>query len=227
MMRMARACATLMLCLALGACGDRSDSAVAPPKADAGTGSGLGAKRFVALDAVFATAVALDKYQDQTDVSSEQLREDSTSLLKACRALSEDDALMRAVRGGCPQINEFAAQAATIGTCDGNAACLRSSSRALRAFVKRLVAVSRDTDRAVAAEQQLAHECKQALTTPSQAYAVFEGYDSAMLQMQHALRARSVAALDRARERLAAADKQSKMLPSSELLLERFRSGCA
>jgi hypothetical protein len=226
MMWMARACPTLMLCLALSACGDRSDSAVAPPKADAGPGSALGAKRFAALDSVYAAAVALDKYRDHTTVSSEQLREDSKPLLKACRALSEDDALMRAVRGGCQQINEFAAQRATIGTCDGSAACLRAT-RALRALVKRLVAVSRRTDRAVAAEERLAHECKQALTTPSQAYAVFEGYNAAVLQMQRALRAPSTAALERAQKRLAAADKQSKTLPSSELLLERFRSGCA
>ena len=199
---------------------------MAPSKADAGTGSGLGAKRFVALDSVFAAAVALDKYEDQATVSSEQLREDSKPLLKACRALPEDDALMRAVRGGCQQINEFAAQRATLGTCDGSTACLRAT-RPLRAFVKRVIAVSRRTDGAVAAEERLAHECKQALTTPSQAYAVFEGYDSAMLQMQRALRAPSAAALDRAQERVAAADKQSKTLPSSELLLERFRSGCA
>ena len=215
-----------MLCLALGACGDTSDSAVAPPKTDAGTGSGLGAKRFAALDSVFATAVALDKYRDQTDVSSEQLREDSKPLLKACQALPDDDALMRAMRSGCPQIAEFATRGATVGTCDGSAACLRST-RGLRAFVKRLLGVSRRTDRAVAAEQQLADTCKQALTTPSQAYAVFEGYDSAMLQMQRARRAQSAVALDIARQRLAAADEQSKTLPSSELFLERFRSGCA
>lgn len=226
MMPIARACLTLMLCLALGACGDTSDSAVAPPKADAGTGSGLGAKRFAALDSVFATAVALDKYHDQTDVSSAQLREDSKPLLKACQALPADDALMRAVRSGCPRIAEFPAHGAAIGACDGSAACLRAT-RALRAFVKRLLGVSRRTDRAVAAEQQLADKCKQALTTPSQAYAVFEGYDSAVLQMQRALRAPSAAALDSARQRLAAADEQSKTLPSRELLLERFRSGCA
>jgi hypothetical protein len=216
MMRMARACLTLMLCLAVGACGDTS----------AGSDSGLGVTRFAALDSVFAAAVALDTYRDQRDVSFERLREDARPMLKACHALPEDDVLMRAVRSGCPQIAEFAAQGATIETCDSSAACLRSTV-AFGEFVERLRAVSRRTDGAVAAAQKLAAACKQALTTPSQAYAVFATYDAAIGQMQRALRSRSAAAVNRAHERLAAADERSKALPSNEALLERFRSGCA
>jgi len=216
MMWRARACLTLMLCLAVGACADTP----------AGIDSGLGATRFAALDSVFAAAVTLDRYRDQRDVSFERFREDARPVLKACRALSKDDALLRAVRAGCPQVTEYAAQGAAIETCDSSAACLRATV-AMRGFVKRLRGVSRRTDRAVAAEHKLADECKQALTTPSPAYAVFETYDAAIVQMQRALRSRSAAAVVGAHERLAAADTRSQALPSNAALLERFRSDCA
>jgi hypothetical protein len=225
MTRVPWACLTVMACLTVGACGDKSDSGVPAPKAQAGRDSGLGVKRFAALDSVFAAAVPLDKYQDQNDLSFERFREDSKPLLKACSALPEDDALMRAMRSGCPLIAELVEHEAGIGTCDSSATCLRSV-RAFRRRVKRVIAVSRRTDRVVAAERTLVDACKQALKTPRGAYAAFEGYDSAMLLMQRALRSSSPAALDDAQKRLAAADQASKTMPSSKVLLGRFRSGC-
>jgi hypothetical protein len=222
MTRMLPASLTVMVCLAVGACGDTSQ---APPKAAAGRDSGLGVKRFAALDSVYAAAAPLDKHRGQKVFSFARFRADAKPLLKACDALPDDDALMRAMRSGCPLIGEFIEQGATVGTCDSKAACLRSMLD-FRRFVKRLLAVSRRSDRVVAAEQKLAQECKHALTTPAQAYAVFEGYDAGIGLMQRALRSPSPAALDNAAGRLGAADRGSKALPSYKVLVERFRSGC-
>lgn len=222
-----RVCLTAMVCLAVGGCGDNSDAGLARPKANAGRDSGLGVKRFAALDRLFAAAVALDKYrgQDQEELSLEQFRADARPVLKACDALRGRDALMRSIRSGCPLITTFVEQGAKIGTCDGTSTCLRSM-RDFRRFVKRLSSVSRRSDRAIAAEMGLTDECKQALRTPPKAYAVFERYDDGMLLMQRALRSPSPAALEKARSAIAAADKLSSELPSNKVLHARFRAGC-
>ncbi|MEA2232957.1 MAG: hypothetical protein QOD83_2773 [Solirubrobacteraceae bacterium] len=213
----------MIVCLAVGACGD--EQGVAPPKPGAGRDSGLGVKRFAELDSVFVAAVALDAYQDRRGFSSAKFRADAKPLLEACDALAEDDSLMRAMRNGCPLIAEFVERGTTVRTCDSSGACLRSM-RSYRRLVRRLRAVSRRSDRAVAAEPKLAPECRQAMTTPSQAYAVFDAYDSAMLLMQRALRSGSSAAFGSAQGRLAVAGKASKTLSSNRTRAERFRSDC-
>lgn len=225
MLRGVRACMAVMACLVVGACGDESDSGTASPKADAGKDSGLGVKRFDALDRVYAAALPLDRYQAEKDFSGARFRQETKPLLQACEALPEDDVLMRAMRSGCPLLTEFVQQESDIGACDSIAECKRSM-RSFRSFVNRMLAVSRRGDRAVAAEKGLSDGCKRALSTPPQTYSIFAGYESGILLMERALRSPSTAALDKAQQRLDAADKESKTLPSAKLLLERFRSGC-
>lgn len=227
MMRLLGACVTVLLCLAVGSCGDKSDSDADKPKADAGKDSGLGVKRFDALDRMFVAAVALDKYveQDAEQFSLAKFREDAKPLERACDELPGSDDLMRAMRTGCRVLQELTGRGAAFGTCESNEAC-RRSTRALRRFFQRAATLSRRGDRVVAAEKGLAEDCKQALATPPKSYAVYASFDEGLALLQRALRSPSPEALTRAQERLAAADEGSKGLPSGKELLERFRSGC-
>ena len=213
---------TVVLCLALAACGsgDGEPGDAAPARsstAPAATASGLGAERFAALDAVYVAQVPLDELEDDADPSD--FERASEPLVQACNALEADDPLLGPLRRLCPVLTRFTEQLQGFGTCasEGADAC-EALIDDVRATLGDFTRLSRHGDAAIK-RAELASACETALLTPALAYEVIAGYQRAFELLERGFTEQA----DRA---LTAADAKAKRLPDGDASLRRFRRGC-
>lgn len=213
--------AAALACLVLGACGggddDDGSARTGTTAGAAGSGSGLGAERFEALDAVYVAQVPIDEVGDDADPAA--LKNASGPLVRACEQLDADDPLLGPLRRVCPVLTRFAEQLAGFGTCgsEGAGACgelIGDVRRTLRDFTR----LSRRGDEAIR-DAQLAPACANALLTPSVAYEAIEGFERAFELLE-------AGDDEEANRALAAADAKAERLPDGDESLARFRSGC-
>lgn len=214
--------ATAMLCLGPAACGgdddDRDGAArTTATTAAAGTGSGLGAERFEALEDVYIAQVAVDDLGD--DAAADEFQLATEPLIEACNDLDADDPLLGPLRRVCPVLTRFAEQVHGLSTCaaESQAACdelIGDVRRTLRDFTR----LSRRGDEAIR-DAGLAPACQKALLTPGLAYEVIESFERAFELLDRGAR-------EAANRALAAADAKAERLPDGNRSLARFRSGC-
>ena len=219
------ALAAAATCLALAACGGDDDAAsndaatarTATATAAPGTASGLGARRFRALDDVYAAQLPIDELGE--DAGAARFETAAEPLLAACEALDDEDPLLASLRRTCPVLTRFTEQLARLGSCGGDRprACDRlvaSVRRTLGDFGR----LSRRSDTAIE-RSDLSAACKRALATPEPAYDVIASFERAF-----ALLGRG--ATGDAGRALTAAHEKAERLPTARAALERFRSGC-
>jgi hypothetical protein len=215
-------------CAVLAACGDGDPSSAAEaPPANAGTGSGLGAERFEALDAVYAAALPLDRFRGDASIDQGEFAAAARPTTTACNALDGGDRLLAAIRRLCPLLTELNEELLDVGACDASdpGACGRAIDEA-RATVRRFARLGRGTDRVIA-RAGLDRACQRALVTPELAYAVFDGYGRALALLERGLMTGSRADVDEAERILTQTDARAARLPDARASLELFRSGCA
>jgi hypothetical protein len=223
-----RAVAAVTSCLVLSACGDgeKPDGPRTPPE-HAGTSSGLGSRRFRAIDAVYVASLPIDRFQDDRTVDPDAFASATQPAIAACDALDRDDPLLGAVRRMCPLVLRFSQQLLHVGPCADAAAdrCLDvvdDMQRTVASF-KRL---GRDADRVIA-RTDLKPACQKALTTPDLAYAVFYGYARALALLERGLTNGAAGDLEEAQRGLTRSAVKGRELPDAKQSLALFRGACA
>jgi hypothetical protein len=222
------AVAAVTSCLVLSACGDgeKRDAAQTSPE-NAGTSSGLGRERFEAIDDVYVASLPIDELRDDAAIDPDAFASATQRPIAACNALDRDDPLLGAVRRMCPLALQFSRQLLRFGAGeDGDAGRCRDVVDELQGTITSFERLGRRADRAIA-RSGLEDACRQALTTPDLAYAVFDGYARALAQLERGLRSGSADDVEDAQRVLGQSGVKGRGLPDARASLARFRSGCA
>lgn len=223
------AVAAVTSCLVLSACGDgeKTDAAQAPPE-NAGAGSGLGSERFEAIDAVYVASLPIDEFRDDATVDPEAFASATRPVIAACDALDRNDPLLGAIRRMCPLVLQFSQQLLSFGRCQdgGDAGGCLDVIDDLQGTITSFERLGRRADRAIA-RSDLDNACRQALTTPDLAYAVFDGYARALAQLERGLTSGSAADVEAAQRLLRGSARKGRELPDAKASLAPFRRGCA
>jgi hypothetical protein len=186
--------------------------------------SKLGKARFAAIERVYVASLPLDKFRGKNPGSLSAANAASRKALNACLKLSTNDALLRALRAGCPALADLSQETAGLDTCT-QAACLKRILNATRAKLRNARDGSRVSDRGVHATH-LARACKHVLLTPSSDYVAYDKFDRGFAKLARALDSGSQTEIEAAQKLLNEAEKASAKGPSVKTSLRRLRAHC-
>ena len=197
-------------------------AAVTVLAATALTSAALGASprltdaRFQALDAVYRTAIPLEKNK----VSADEI----AAADQACQALDPADALLAKMRPACLLGVEVVRYTEQFTGCDDQASC-KEAIKTLRVDLQNLVSAMHTANRGVKSEVA-AGACRKALMSSKDDFADAALLINAFRKVEHALDTGRKADLDAADRALNKADKAASDGPSAKTQRKRFRTGC-